>query len=563
MCINGIMDSTEITKQLLELNLKLDDMPDEGLAKAFTVLLQIIEKIQGENEKLKDEIRYLKQRLKMESDDSDSDTTNKKKPHNDHSSEDDRKEPTPKGKKKRGSKKDRVHIDRTKYCEVDKTILPEDAKFIGYQDIIIQEIVIKTDNILYKKEIYYSKLEKKTYIASLPSGVQGEFGPGLRSLVFIMKHVCNMSEPKITEFFDNFGIYISQSTVSRILTKGRDIDIFHEEKEEIFKAGLNSTTYQGIDATGAIVNGKNHHVQIICNQYYTSYFTCEHKNRLSIIDILLCGNPRRYYLNEEALGLLEIFRVSKKVMSGIRDEAFEKILDEEQMQLLLAGLFADPDKGKNSRLRIMEAGAIAYYHNQSEIPIVRILLSDNAPEYKMIAEYHALCWIHDGRSYKKLNPVVPLHQEELNHFLTHYWDYYQNLLDYKNDPDPVKKEELSLEFDEIFSTQTNYPALNDRIQKTKAKKSGMLLVLEFPEIELHNNAAELGARAQARKRDVSLHTITEEGTKSQDTCLTITQTAKKAGLRAYNYIFDRISGKFELPALASMIPQQIHLHDTS
>ena len=50
--------------------------------------------------------------------------------------------------------------------------------------------------------------------------------------------------------------------------------------------------------------------------------------------------------------------------------------------------------------------------------------------------------------------------------------------------------------------------------------------------------AELGARAQARKRDVSLHTKTEEGTKSQDTFLTIAQTAKKLGVSAYKYRAD-------------------------
>ncbi len=120
-----------------------------------------------------------------------------------------------------------------------------------------------------------------------------------------------------------------------------------------------------------------------------------------------------------------------------------------------------------------------------------------------------------------------------------------------------------MEFDEIFSTKTNYPALNDRIQKTRAKKAGMLLILKYPEIELHNNASELGARAQVRKRDVSLHTISDEGTKSQDTFLTITQTAKKLGVNAYDFIFDRISGKFELPSLASLIPQQIPCHNSS
>jgi len=554
------MDSTEITKQLLDLDLKPGDIPDEDLAKSFTLLLQIIEGLHRENEKLKDEIKYLKQRLKDE--DSNNDNTDKKQSRKDHSSENDRKKRAS-PKKKRKSKTDRIKINRTERCEVDKSILPEDAIFKGYKDEIVQEIVIKTDNVLYKKEYYYSESENKTYIAELPDGVQGGYGPGIKSLVPIMKHVCNMSEPKISEFFDNFGIQISQPTISRTLTKSHDVEIFHEEKEQIFKSGLNSSCTHGIDATGSIVNGRNHHVQIVCNPYYTAYFTCEHKDRLSIIDILLCGSPRRYFFNKEAICLLETFRVSRKWISRIMEEAFDRILDEEQIQVMLGNFFPESGKGKNLRLRIMEAGAIAYYHYQPEIPVIKNLLSDNAPEYKRITENQGLCWIHDGRSYKTLHPIVPLNQEELDRFLDIYWDYYQSLLDYKKDPSPLKAEKLSSEFDEIFSTKTDYTALNDRIQKTKDKKAGMLLVLKYPEIELHNNASELGARAQSRKRDVSLHTMSDDGTKSQDTYLTITQTAKKLGVNIYDYIYDRISKKFELSSLASLIPKPVPCHNIS
>jgi len=48
-------------------------------------------------------------------------------------------------------------------CEVDKDILPDDAVFKGYQDVVVQEIKIITDNIEYRKEIYYSPSQNKTY----------------------------------------------------------------------------------------------------------------------------------------------------------------------------------------------------------------------------------------------------------------------------------------------------------------------------------------------------------------------------------------------------------------
>jgi len=46
-------------------------------------------------------------------------------------------------------------------CKVDKSILPDDAEFKGYQSMVVQEIIIKTDNVKYMKEIYYSPSQKR------------------------------------------------------------------------------------------------------------------------------------------------------------------------------------------------------------------------------------------------------------------------------------------------------------------------------------------------------------------------------------------------------------------
>ena len=71
------------------------------------------------------------------------------------------------------------------------------------------------------------------------------------------------------------------------------------------------------------------------------------------------------------------------------------------------------------------------YEAQTETPVVQRLLSDNGPEYKRITEEQGLCWIHEGRIYKKLKPVVPLYQDEVDKFLNDYWDYYENYSDFK------------------------------------------------------------------------------------------------------------------------------------
>jgi hypothetical protein len=148
---------------------------------------------------------------------------------------------------------------------------------------------------------------------------------------------------------------------------------------------------------------------------------------------------------------------------------------------------------------------------------------------------------------------VPVYREKLKEFLGMYWDYYRKLLEFKEIPTHEEAKALSAEFNELFSTKTGYPALDDRITKTAGKKSELLMALKHPEIPLHNNESELGARAQVRRRDVSLHTMTEDGTKANDTFLTIVETAKKLGVSAYDYIYDRVSKRFRMPSLAEII----------
>ena len=105
----------------------------------------------------------------------------------------------------------------------------------------------------------------------------------------------------------------------------------------------------------------------------------------------------------------------------------------------------------------------------------------------------------------------------------------------------------------LFSTVTGYTELDERIAKTKKLKENLLVVLEHPTIPLHNNPAELGARAQARKRDVSFHTINARGTKSKDTFMSIIATARQLGVNTFDYIKDRVSGAMKMPSLAEII----------
>lgn len=546
-----IMNPSGITNILESLKIQPDEIADKNLAEAFRLLLHIIEELNEEVQALKAELQKTRDELNHLKGEKGKPKFSLSKQNKDVSSENERKTPIPRSERKSKEKLSKIKINLTEDCKVDPGILPEDAVFKDYDTVIVQDIIITTKNTAYRKEVWYSPSQHRTYRGELPHGIEGEFGNGVKSLIITLKHASNVSESKIHDFLENAGIFISPATISRILTK--NLEAFHQEKADIFEAGLKSTRYQQIDDTGAKVNGQNQYVEIFCNPFYSAYFTIPSKDRLSILDILQGNKPRSYLFNKEAFTLLESFGLSNKIISKMRDNALDKVLDEKQLQHLINGIFHDSNKGRNIRTRIMEAGAIAAYHNNTDISVVKVLLSDDAPQFKKLTEEQALCWIHDARNYKKLEPIVPLHKKELEDFQSHYWKYYRQLLQFKENPTQENAEKLSAEFDELVSTKTNYQALNERIEKTKENKSELLLTLKYPEIPLHNNDAELGARSQVRKRDVSLHTMTKEGTKASDTFMTIVQTAKKLGISAYDYIGDRVSKSFKMPSLAELI----------
>ena len=154
--------------------------------------------------------------------------------------------------RKKAKKKNTVKIDRHITCKIDKSSLPDDAVFKGYETRVIQDIKIVTDNIEFKLPVYYSPSLKKTFLGELPLGYHGEFGPGVRATIITLYRDSGMTESAIERFFRTFNIQISKSTISRMITEGHEV--FHREKEDIIDAGLKAGLYQHIDDTGCKVN---------------------------------------------------------------------------------------------------------------------------------------------------------------------------------------------------------------------------------------------------------------------------------------------------------------------
>ena len=470
----------------------------------------------------------------------------------DVSSEKERNQHDPsKPRKQRESRRAQFKNPRREKCQIDPSLLPADAIFKGYEEVLVQDIRIEMDPILFEKEVYYSPSLHQSFMAPLPAGYEGEFGPHLKSLILGLKHICQMSEPKILAFLEDHGVSISASTISRILLNQ---SWAHEEKMAIFQAGLSSSVQQHIDDTQARVCGNNQHTHVLCNEFYTAYFTTEHKDRLTVLDILRGFKPRIFLFNEEFVELLSILGIAEKWSQLLQLHLNTTPLNQEKAQTLLEDLSSNTKMGDLVKKRILEAAAIAAYHTEADC--IQILVCDDAPQFKLLASDLALCWIHEGRHYKKLSPFVPCHQTLLKSFLEDFWSYYRSLLSFQENPTEVRDQELREEFGKLFTRQTGYDHLDDRIKKTFAKSEALLQVLNHPTLPLHNNAAELGARTAVRRRDVSLHTMTKEGTHANDSFMTLTQTAKKLEVSFSQYLYDRLSQQYQMPSLATLIQEK-------
>jgi regulator of replication initiation timing len=538
---------------------------DPQIKKIFTGLFDLVELLASENEKLTVENQQLKNEVnELKGEQGKPDVKPNKRNATDISSEKERKDGKPgddgkasedsrKKKRNRKPKLPDINIDREHKCEIDQSTLPSDVINKGFTDTIIVDIKIVTDNVRYRRETYYSPSQGKTFIAPLPVGVagKGEFGVGVRSLIPLFKSECHLPESAILTFFKNFGIQTSAAYLSKQWTDG--YENFNQEKEDIVTAGIANGSYQQIDDTGARVNGNNHYTHVLCNPYYSAFFTTERKDRLTVLDIFRNFAPREFIYNDYAIGLLEGFKLPQKCRKLI-EQHFDKnkMINERDFDTSLMPI----KLGSLQQRRVKEACAIAAYRTQTAIPIIGTLISDDAPQFKLLTETLGLCWVHDGRHYKKLNPIITDNKRILDEFLTQYWAFYRKLNDYKATQSTDEKKALYKAFDTLFATKTEYGQLNERIAKTLVKRAELLVSLEQPQLPLHNNASELAARVQARARDVSLHTKSAAGTKIKDSLMTISQTAKKLGVNTYEYILDRVSCEFKLPSLAELIQQK-------
>jgi hypothetical protein len=520
----------------------------EMLANLLEQSLTDIDTLRAENQRLKDEINRLKGEQGKPN-------IKPNKPgsgdpgQEDHSSEARRHKP---GVWNKGKKNDPIVVDRTQVLPIDEATLPADAVFKGYEELLVQNLRLKTDNILFRRAKYYSPSTHKTYLAPLPPGYEGGVGPDLKALALSLHHLGNLSQPALLTFLTHAGIKVSAGWLSDFLT--HDQEGFHQEKQAIGLAGLASSAWQQTDDTATRVNGVNQHCHVVGNPLYTTYTTLASKDRRAVLTALCNGQPLAFVLTAEILASEAVTRLPAKWRRVLATWPQDTPWDE---ATLLERLDAQmPTLSSCARKVLLDAMAIAGYHAQTSLPVVSLLLCDDAPQFPGLTADLALCWVHDARHYQKLTPHLPCYQEALEAFQERYWNYYERLLTYREQPTSEVRQALFDDFDTLFSPGTGYAHLDYRIKQSGANKDKLLQVLTHPEIPLHNNASELAVRRRVRKRDVSFGPRTPAGARAWDTFQTIAATAQKLGVSFIAYINDRVSGHNQMPSLASMITER-------
>jgi regulator of replication initiation timing len=327
------------------------EIADPSVRQTIEILLNLIEELNSkvksleeENQKLRDE----NNRLKGEEGKPDIKANKTSGFKKDHSSEKERKTPD---KHTKSSKNANIQIDREKILEYPKSELPPDAEFKGYEEVVVQDISLKTDNVLFRKQKYYSASEGKTYLASLPAGYDGEFGPGIKALVMSLHYGGNMTQGKLLEFLEDIGISMSAGYLSNLLIKNHSD--FESEFNELYISGLESSTWQHLDQTSARVKGINHTTNVICNPLYTVYSTTLKKDRLTVLGVLQNKPELEFILNELTYKLLDTLNIPAKWSNRLKLLPQETVFTESEFNSLLDRYLSK--LGSQHRTRVLEA----------------------------------------------------------------------------------------------------------------------------------------------------------------------------------------------------------------
>jgi uncharacterized coiled-coil protein SlyX len=456
-------------------------------------------------------------------------------------------EKEPKSDKRAGSakssKKSNFEIDEE--ITIQPNSIPENAKFNGYRNYDVQELIIKRHNIRFQIAEYIT-VDGKTVVGELPKEYQGRhYGPGLVCYVMYQHYQCRVPQPLIYEQLREWGIDISTGQVNRLLNEQHQI--FEQEQHQVLKAGLETATYIHTDDTGARHNGKNGYCTVIGNEDFAYFHSSDSKSRENFLEILQAGSEK-YVLNEDAKVYLENYQIPQKHLSEISysDEPLATTKETWHEHLLSSGI-----TGLKTVRILTEAALLGGLSIEKRHEPLKIL-SDGAGQFNVMQ--HGLCWVHIERGLRKLEGDNEQERENIVEMQGLLWSYYQELKQYQQQPSSEMTSCLQDKFDEVFGRcYIRHGLLNGVLNQIRNHKIELLQVLDCSEFPLHNNAAETDIREYVTRRKISGGTRSELGRRARDTFVGLKKTCRKLGISFWNYLTSRLHGDEQLLSLSDVI----------
>src|SRR5918998_3461044 len=433
--------------------------------------------------------------------------------------------------------------------QVIETTAPPGSRFKGYEDFLVQDLVLRAEAVRYRRERWLTP-QGQLIVAPLPGGVDGHFGPELRRCVLAQYHQGQATVPRLAAQLRAVGIAISKRQVMRLLIQ--DQQRFFDESRDVLRAGLASAGWITVDDTGARHRAANGSCTQIGNDDFAWFGTTASKSRLNFLEPLRAGHAD-FVVNAEALAYMRERALAGTAIALLADHP-ERVFSDHAAwaahleRLGITALRVTPDP-----VRLATEGALWGAIKAHGLLPGTVIVSDDAGQFAL--GEHALCWVHAERLVHKLDTFTDQQRAAQARVRDLIWWYYADLKAYRREPGRRRRAELRTRFDRIFRRRTGFVVLDRLLERLHADKAELLRVLERPEIPLHTNGSENDIRAQVTRRKVSGGTRSDLGRDCRDAFLGLAKTCAKLGVSFWDYLGARlgITGQAAIPYLPDLV----------
>jgi hypothetical protein len=451
----------------------------------------------------------------------------------------------------RGAKRAKLTISETRILKPDS--IPAGARFKGYEDFVVQDIIIMPHTVLYRRERWLLP-SGETVVATLPKGITSHFGPELRRFVISQYHQAQTTIPRLFLQLRDLGLDISRRQIVRLLNEKQEA--FRKEASDVLHAGLATAPWFSADDTGARHMAQNGFCTHIGDDRFAFFATTASKSRINFLE-LLCAGRKDYVINAAALDYMREHHLPRATIKLLTDDPQRRFADEAAFKAHLDKLGFGELKVTPNPVRVATEGALWGTITDEGHLDGTVIVSDGAGQFRL--DVHALCWVHAERLIHKLETFCEPHAQAKERIRSRVWWLYRDLKAYRQHPTARRARELSRRFDRIFSTVTGFATLDSLLERLRARKSELLAVLEHPEIPLHTNGSENDIRCQVTRRKISGGTRSDEGRDNRDAFLSLMKTCAKQTISFWNYLGDRLAvpGAVHVPPLPQLIRQPV------